>query len=383
LYYYAVAAADLEKFDSALEGVDRVLEINPDWPQAHLLRAQILVKQDKTDDALADLQKAVAKWPRDPALRAGYAKLLISVERLADARREFETLAEQRPDDPEPLFALGLLAAQEQDYDTALAHYKEVLSRGGRAMEVQYELGKIEELRGNYGEARDWYARVSGGPRFLDAQVRRGVVLGRLQDFQAMAALFERLRSDYPNRAVQLYLAQADVLRREHRSFECFNLLSGALEENPGDEELLYSRALAAEKVERLDILEQDLTALIEVNPNNGQALNALGYTLADRTDRHQEALAYIERAIALLPNDAAVLDSMGWIRYRMGQYDESLDHLRRAYSLNSDAEIAAHLSEVLWITGQQDEARQVWGRAIEKNPGNPYLLAVKERFGL
>ena len=130
-------------------------------------------------------------------------------------------------------------------------------------------------------------------------------------------------------------------------------------------------------------MLEQDLRKIIEANPDSGHALNALGYTLADRTDRYQEAYDYLQRAIALLPNDPAVLDSMGWIKYRLGDYEESLDYLRRAYKLNTDPEIASHLSEVLWISDQREEARDIWQRAIEQAPDNEYLLDVKERLGL
>jgi tetratricopeptide (TPR) repeat protein len=247
---------------------------------------------------------------------------------------------------------------------------------------VYYELGRLEELRGHYRKAQGWYARINNDERYLSAQVRIGAMQARLGDFAAMSTHFTNIREDNPQSEVTLYIAEAEILREEKRHQGVFDLLSQALERNPENKDLLYARALAAEKIDRLDVLEQDLRRLIEVDPNNGQALNALGYTLADRTDRYQEALGYLERAIILLPNDATVLDSMGWVYFHLSRYEESLKYLRRAYELNNDAEIAAHLSEVLWVTGQQDEARKIWRQAFEKSPTNDYLLKVKERFG-
>jgi tetratricopeptide (TPR) repeat protein len=207
------------------------------------------------------------------------------------------------------------------------------------------------------------------------------MMLAKLGDFPAMSAHFVKLRRENPQSAVPLYISEAEILREEDRGEAAFNLLSRALDQNPNDEDLLYSRSLAAESIDRLEVAERDLLTLIEADPENGQALNALGYTLADRTDRYQEALGYLQRALTLLPDDAAVLDSMGWVLYRLGRYEESLDYLRRAYEASADDEIAAHLSEVLWMMGKRSEAREIWQRAIEKAPESEHLLEVKERL--
>ena len=151
---------------------------------------------------------------------------------------------------------------------------------------------------------------------------------------------------------------------------------------HPNDKELLYARALAAEKLDRLDVLERDLRAILAADPKNAQALNALGYTLADRTTRYPEALGYIEQALALLPDDAAVLDSMGWVQYRLGDHAKALEYLRRAYQANPDAEIAAHLVEVLWASGQREEAKKIWREALRKDPDSSHLLKLKEQLG-
>jgi tetratricopeptide (TPR) repeat protein len=204
-----------------------------------------------------------------------------------------------------------------------------------------------------------------------------------LDDFDGLAQLMTSLRREHAEDAIGLYLAEAEILRDSGRYEASFELLGRALGEYPEDNNLLYARGLAAEKLDLLDILEQDLRAIIATDPENGHALNALGYTLADRTDRYQEALGYLTKAIALLPDDSAVLDSMGWIKYRLGDLDVSLEYLRRAYEQSPDPEIAAHLSEVLWSSGKHDEARELWRQANEENPENEFLLDVKGRLGL
>lgn len=383
LYYHALAALNADDHQTALESLDAALALDPQWAPAHMLRAQAMIEADSTELALEQLAEAVAASPEDHALRTGYARLLVNNERLEEARQQFQILARQNPKDVGPLFALGLLAAERREFDKAVDYFMEVVQRGEQVMDAYYELGKVEELRGNYQQAKEWYTRVQGGEHQLNAQIRLGKILARQDNFAAMTEHFSKLRQDYQQNEIVLYLAQADILREEERHQAAFDLLTGALKEHPNDKDLLYARALAAEKVGRLDVLEKDLRTLIEIDPDNAHALNALGYTLADRTDRYQEALDYLQRAIALLPESAAVLDSMGWVHYHLGNYQQSLEYLRQAYELSADAEIAAHLSEVLWVNGHQDEARRIWREALEEDPDSPHLLKVRERLGL
>ena len=384
LYHYALAALAVENYDQALEGLDGALTVNPQWGPAHLLRTQIKMQQgEPVDEALSALASAVSTQPEDQSLRMGYARLLVGAERLDEAGEQFKILAEQNPQDAESFYALGLLAAEAKQFDAAVDYFMQVLKLGARIMDVYYELGRVEETRENFDEARKWYARVQNDERYISAQIRIANIMALQGDFDGMSRHLADLRTNHPDNAVALYLAEAEILREEKRFQPSFDKLTQALQEFPEHQDLLYTRALVAEKLDRLDILEQDLRKIIEVNPDSGHALNALGYTLADRTDRYQEAYDYLQRAIALLPDDPAVLDSMGWIKYRLGDYEESLDYLRRAYKLNTDPEIASHLSEVLWNLDQREEARDIWQRAIEQAPDNEYLLDLKERFGL
>ncbi len=382
-HLYALVAMDINRYEQALEAVNKAISVNAYWPPPYLLQARIKMIRGRSEEAVKGLGEAVARFPDDKMLRTGYARLLVSAERLDEARQEFQALAERNPQDVEPLFALGLLAAEEGHYDQAVTWFMEVLQRGQRVMEIYFELGKVEEARGDYVEAKEWYRRVSSGDRALTAQVRIGAVLAREGDYEGMAAHFERLRQENPENSVFLYLSQGNLLRDDKHYRESFDLLTEALEQQPEDEDLRYARALVAEKLDRLEVLEKDLKDLIVEDPENGHALNALGYTLADRTDRYQEALGYLQRAVAILPEDAAVLDSLGWIHYRLGDYEKSLEYLRRAYERNQDAEIASHLSEVLWVTGREDEAREIWRSALEEDPESEHLLKLKERLEL
>ncbi len=381
-YYRAMLAAAAGDRDQALSSLDRALIQNPKLVQAHLLRTRILIDRGDRDAALAGLTKAVAALPRDRNLRMSYARLLIDAGQLDKSRREFAILLNQNPRDTDSLYALGLLAAETRQFDLAEGYFLDLIKRKTRLADAYFELGRIEEQRGNYAEAKNWYERVSGDDRYLSAQLRKGVVLAKAGETTVLTQHFETLRRNQPQNSITLYLAEAEALREAERYQEAFDTLDRALTKYPDDKDLLYARALIAEKLDRLDVLERDLHIIIAADPKNGQALNALGYTLSDRTDRYQEALGYIEQALVLLPDDAAVLDSMGWVQYRLGDHTKALEYLRRAYQANPDAEIAAHLCEVLWVAGQHEEAKRIWRESSAKNPTAVPLRKLQERFG-
>lgn len=381
LYYYASNALEIDKTEQALQALQTALQQDPNWTPALLFQARILVDQGSTDKALDNLRQAVVASPNNQELRKGYARLLTDTNQLEDAFQQFRVLSQQNSEDIDALFASGVLATELKRFDEAQHYLDKVLQANPENNAVYYELGKLEELRKNYRKAADWYARVTDHERYLSAQVRIGAMSAKLGNLSEMEQHFIQIRRENPDQLIDLYVAEAETLREEELYKEAFDLLTQALKQYPDDENLLYTRALAAERLDRLDLLEQDLKQVITANPDNGHALNALGYTLADRTDRHQEALGYIKRAIALLPEDPAVLDSMGWVLYQLEQYEKSLEYLRRAYELSNDDEIAAHLSVVLWAVGQREEARKTWEQALQKVPDSEHLLKFKDKF--
>jgi tetratricopeptide (TPR) repeat protein len=226
----------------------------------------------------------------------------------------------------------------------------------------------------------DYFQNVSG-TQYLAAQIQIAMAwqkAGRLAD---ALALIDRLRVQEPAAGGQLYLAESELLARAGQADEAVAVLNRAVADMPEDDDLLYARALAAERIDRIDITEADLRELLQRQPDNPMALNALGYTLADRSDRPQEALGYIQRAILLAPKDPAILDSMGWVMFRLGRIDAAIIWLRRAHAISRDGEIAAHLGEALWHTGKRREARRIWQRALAIDPDNRVLRRTMERL--
>ena len=337
-YYHAMLAAAAGDQEQALVSLKEALDRNPKLVSAHLLRTRILLDQGKRDVALAGLAKAVAAIPRDRSLRMDYARLLVDAGQLDRARREFAILLNQNPKDTDSLYALGVLASETRQFDLAESYFLDLIKRNTRLADAYFELGRIEEQREDYDKANEWYARVTSDDRYLTAQMRMGVVLAKAGDTAAVSQHFDTLRRKDPKNSINLYLAEAEALREGERYQEAFDTLDRALALHANDKDLLYARALVAERLDRVDVLERDLRAILASDPKNGQALNALGYTLADRTDRYQEALGYIEQALVLLPEDAAVLDSMGWVQYRLGDNAKALQYLRQAYQRNPDA---------------------------------------------
>ena len=198
---------------------------------------------------------------------------------------------------------------------------------------------------------------------------------------QRMREYLREMRQKNPEKAVELYLIEGQVLSNQGMNQEAFDLYKSALQIAPDNEDLLYSYALAAEAVNKLDIAEKTLRQLLAKNPDDVRSLNALGYTLADRTNRYKEALSYISRAFTKSPDDPAIIDSMGWVYFRLGDLDKARMYLKKAWDMNQDSEIGAHYGEALWASGQHDEARHVWDQARKLNPKDPVLLEVLHRI--
>lgn len=380
-YALSALAEQTGKLKLAEGAVREALVLKPDWLEARGQLAHLLHLQGQTTEALDILRKAVDIDPDNKTLRLNYARLLVDAKQLDAARMEFERLAEQAPGNEDILYALGILALQGEDLDAAERYMKQLVGDSKRSLEAAYYLGQIEEQRGQALRAIRWYAEIQDGEYSFDAQMRMVSLMGKQGDTEGA---LNHLRSILPHgdaQRVRIYLVEGDVLRSAERYQDAMSLYNQALEKLPGNNDLLYARALMAERVDRLDILIADLQQVLKAEPDNAHAMNALGYTLADRTDRFEEAAKYINRAIALLPDDPAILDSMGWLQYRLGNYDEAVKHLTRAYDLNNDGEIAAHLGEVLWVKGEQQRAKKIWQQALDKTPGDKKVLEAMKRL--
>ncbi len=361
---------------------DRSYEIDPGNARTAVLRARLRQSGDDFEGAFSVLEEFLANAPESGTVRMTYARMLVDAKRYEEARTEFEYLVAEQPGNDDARYALGLLLVQTNRLDEATEQFERLASRDSRRDVAHYYLARIAESQQRTADAIASYRRVRRGEHRLNAQIRVAVLLADNGNVEAALRHLHGVRSETAREAVRIYSAEAGLLTRVARYDEAMEVYDTSLESFPGNSDLLYARGMLAVKMDRLDILERDMRAIISREPDNADALNALGYTLADRTDRYEEAYALIKRAIELKPDDHYIVDSLGWVLHRLGRHREALVQLRRAMSINPDPEIAAHLGEVLWVLGNRVEARAVWSTALESAPDDERLLDVMERFG-
>ena len=381
LYALAHLANQLEQNDKAEQILNTLLSEHPEQTQALLLQARVLHSLGKGEAALASLHQALEQSPDNDQLRLTYARMLVDARHLAQAREEFRTLNRRLPNNSDVIYALGLLALEAGDTDDASRYFTKLINHSEREEEARFALGQIAEARKQPIEAIEWYQSVPQGERYMEAQLQAARLIAREKGLEEARRYLQGLPLSTPEEQVQRYLAEGELLSGEERYEEAMELYDEALVLFIDNNQLLYARALTAEKIDRIDILEQDLKRILSKDPDNAQALNALGYTLTDRTKRHQEALGYIERAYQQRPEDPAILDSMGWVFYHLGRLDEAEKYLKQAAAKLEDGEIAAHLGEVLWVNGHKEEAKKVWNDALKFAPDHKVLQQTIERF--
>ena len=369
--------------DEASEVVDRAFELHPGNARIAVLQARMRQRANDVEGAFHVLEEFLERAPTSGMARMAYARMLVDARRYEQARAEFEHLVAEEPGNDDARYALGLLLVQTNRLDEAARQFEILANRESRRDTAHYYLGRIAESRERYADAVASYRRVRRGEHRLNAQIRVAMLLADSGEIEAARRHLHGVRSANIQEAVRVYSAEAGLLTRFARYDEAMDVYDASLEEFPGNTDLLYARGMLAAKMDRLDILERDMRAIIAREPDNADALNALGFTLADLTDRYEEAYALVKRAIEIKPDDHYIVDSLGWVLHRMGRHREALVQLRRAMSLNPDPEIAAHLGEVLWVLGNKVEARAVWSTALETAPDDEHLLDVIQRFGL
>lgn len=380
-FAYARLAVHAEDWALATQQVDRVLTMQPDRTDALILRAQIALKQEQGELARQTFIDAIQRKPDNMQLRQAYARLLVDLENYDAAREQYHQLLKRQPENVQAVYSLALLSLEAGQLDEAETMFKKLLKLGAQEQQAYYYLGAIAEDQGKHKTAIKWYGKVVEGDHLFEAQVRIANMDALEGDVDAARERLRSLRHAHPDQSQRLYLIEGALLTRIDWHEEAFKLYSDYLQIRPDDVEVLYARALVAERLERLEQTEADLRHVLKIEPEDARALNALGYTLADRTDRYGEALKLIEQAYAQTPDDVAVIDSMGWVMYRLGRLPEARDYLTRAYTMTPDAEIAAHLGEVLWAMGDRDAALALWKKARTEHPGNRVLEDTVRRL--
>ena len=357
-------------------------------PLVALLQASQLLQADRKQEARAVLDGLLPKASSDAALRL---KLAEEYDRLGDPAAASRALG-QGPQDTLTYGLRAQLLAKADDTASLGELYEELKqAASGGGQPTQYSpdrrllLGQMAEFLKRQDEALEWYRSVPAGEQRAEARLRAINTLFELERKDVAFAEARKLQGDASvedGTRRDAYLMEAELRQKDKQDEGQMEVFARGLAAYPDDLALLYSRGLAWERRDRIDHAEADFRRILVIEPDNVAALNALGYTLADRTTRYQEALELIDRARTAAPEDAAIIDSYGWVLYRLGRNAEALVELRRAFTLQKDPEIAAHVAEVLWVMGQKDEARRYFDEARKLDPDNRSLLRALEKTG-
>ncbi len=365
----------------AAEEMQRALALRPDWEIAAIHNGRILQRVSPSD-AGEFYRDYLTRYPTAYEARIAYIRLLITDGALDSAQEQLQFLIDKDSQDPEIVLAIGLLAAEMDKLDITESSFKKALQLDYKdPSAIHFHLGQIYEETKRFDQAMESYQLVKSGARYLPAQIRYADLLALKGNLQQARENLHKLPASNDQQTAHLILAEAQILRRVKAHQEVFDILSDGLKKLPDYPELLYDRALAADKLGKFKILEQDLRKLIKMKPDSAHAYNALGYSLAERGSQLPEALKLIKRAVELSPEDPYIMDSLGWVHYRMGNLVEGLNYLNLAFAARPDAEIAAHLGEVLWMKGAKEDAQNIWRFALEKDPDNEVLLETLQRL--
>ena len=380
MFSKAVLLEQSGQLEEALQLANQLLVSKKDI-NVIVLKVNALKDLLRTDEALVFLESTLEELADKRRLRLIYARMLFEAERLVDAEKQYEQVHQQAPNDSDILFALALISMEQGKDESAKGYLNQMIRFNRRANEAHYYLGSIADKNDKIPQAISEYKMVGPGREYLAAQVRIAALLADQDRLDDARAHLENQRANNPDRYNRLVMIEGQLLSERGHEAEFFELLEMVIQKQPENVELLYFRAMTGQSLGRLDVLEQDLLRVIEIDPGNADAMNALGYTLADQTDRHDEALILIERALEIKPNEAAFIDSLGWVQYRLENYKDAVTNLRKALSLFDNDEVAAHLGEVLWVSGEQQEARNVWQKALDARPDSDILKRVIKRF--
>ncbi len=382
-YAKALVSTQEKDFDGALSALNQASSLAPDWDKPYLLRVQIHAMQGNESAAEQALREAARQHPEAPAIQEAYGRLLMQQKEYAESLKHFQQALKRKPGDQELLYLVGVLALQTKNWDLARHTWEQLRDnpRFQKQNEAWYFLGQLEELQENLEQAVENYRHVKGGRLKNDALLRIAILTGKLGKPEESRKMFRNLRITAPHQAVQAYITEAELFKELGMPDQALAIYNQAIQAYPQNTDLHYARGLLAADMGNVALAEKDFKAVLGLKPNDTDTLNALGYTLADLTNRYQEAYDYISAAYRQAPESPAILDSMGWVLYRMGRTEESLKFLRAAAKQLDDPEIASHLGEVLWTAGERDEARRVWNQALKNHPDSKKLIKTIQRF--
>jgi tetratricopeptide (TPR) repeat protein len=382
----AQSAWSAKKDGVALQALNKTETLKPGWSIAALLKGQILFAKSP-QEAIDFYQSFLNAHEESNEVRLNMAKLLVSQKQYAAAKKQYPIILNKAKNNSaknsaEITAIVGLLSFQSADYAAADTYFKESLTLGFKDVDQIYiYLAQVAEKQKHDDIASTWYNKVQPGQHYIEAQVNLANVIARSESVDKAIEKLDAIEDLNTEQQIIVIQTEASMLAKAGRDQDAFDLLDKAVKNLPNTPELVYDYALAAERVLKFDVMEAELRKIIAAKPDFAAAYNALGYSFADRNIRLNEAIALIEKALTINPNDHYMLDSLGWAHYRKGNLNKAIKYLQQAYDVSQDPEIAAHLGEVLWQKGKYDEAKKIWDAALSANPENAVLLAITNKF--
>lgn len=367
--------------EQALERIERLTNQQPNFQPAIALKGDLLYQTGQTREALTYLTTNTRRFPANRQLGTLYGRILINEGELQAAQDEFERLVKRYPQTPGLRLSFALVALENRQPELAREELTELIEQGHHTDEASYYLGRIEEDAGTITHAIGYYMSVEGGNYFFPALARASELQAETGDLDSALAKIDTLRDSNPGQAENFWLLEVNLLLDQQREQDAMAAANHALEAFPENIQIRYARAMLHDSLGNTELAEEDLRAILSNQPDNAVALNALGYILTIRTERLDEARSYIEQALALDPNNPAILDSMGWVLFRQGDTEAALEYLADAWAAYPDPEVAAHYGEALWVSGNEEQARVIWEEGLEQDPDHDILIETIQRL--
>ncbi|MEQ1529577.1 MAG: tetratricopeptide repeat protein [Methylococcales bacterium] len=380
-FVQSLLSVQMKKNDLAETKIQQALKLQPDWDKALIFQAQIAVFSGDLEKAKTLLKNDAARLPNNSKIKKMLAQVLIKTASYEEAVGVYQDIIKAEPADVESQFALALVYMQLEQVGKAEDIFKKLTEQAQWQSQASFYLGKIEEKRDNLKKALTWFDKVKDGAFMFDASMSSISLLAKDKQFDEANARISLLPAQFPKQKLRIVLIQVEVLNLQKQYEKAYQLLSDELAKEPEQKELLYTRALMAERIDKLDIVEADLKKILAKYPDDAEALNALGYTLLDRTNRYSEAEKYLLKALQLQPDEAVIMDSYGWLQFKLGNKLQALEYLQKAYAKQPESEIAGHLAEVLWVLDRKEEAKKIFDKAIKDAPEDEYLLDFQQRI--
>lgn len=378
LFVQSVLASMLPDLELAQEKINRVLSLQPEWSRAIIFQAQLAGRQGDLQQAKRYLEKAIKLAPEDIVLKRMLVDVLVNSDALDEAVRVCQTMLEQKPDDPETLMSIALIYLQQSQLEKAEAFLEKLALNPDWDDQADFYLGKLQQQRKQYDKALAWFDRVVDGRFAFEANISAVAILLNSNRSEEAQQRLLKMEERFPEQHLRIIMLKAEILNQQGNHQAAFNELTVILKDVPDNQDVLYARALIAEKLNKLDAMEADLLKILEKNPEDVRTLNALGYTLADKTNRYEDADRYLQKALQLQPEEPVVIDSFGWLLYKKGLADRALPYLKRAYERQPETEIAAHMIEVLLTLGERKQARELFEQINKKAPQDEYVIKIK-----